>query len=83
MTLDSKLLESLSDTKSGEIIYHEGKAHLEYDRDKKDLTGKAVDSDTEHRKYGTDGVSPIRSNSPADRFNNQVNEAKRKEDDNK
>lgn len=83
ITLDATILDSKSSDEGAETIYHEGKAHIEYDRDKVDLTGKAVDAKTEHKKYCTDGVSPVKKGSPADQFIRQVKDVKKKEDENK
>ncbi len=83
VTLDATILGSAPTEKSAETMYHEGKAHIEYNRDKGDLSGTAVDTKTEHKKYGTDGVSPVKKGSPADQFDRQVREVKRKEKDQK
>jgi hypothetical protein len=80
VTLDEKILGSASTEKSAETLYHEGKAHIEYSRDKGDLTGSAFDADTEHKKYGTDGVSPVKKGSPADQFIKQVKAARKEEE---
>jgi len=79
ITLDAEILGTKSTEKSAENVYHEGKAHIEYDRDKKDLTGFAVDAKTEHKLYGTDGVSPIIKGSPADQFRREAEQAKKKQ----
>jgi len=81
--LDADILGKDNSAKNSETIYHEGKAHIEYDRDKGDLTGTAVDSKTEHKLYGTDGVSPVKKSSPADKFIKEVEKEKKKEEENK
>jgi hypothetical protein len=69
--------------KGAETIYHEGKAHIEYKKDKGELTGTASGEKTEHQKYGTDGVSPVKKGGPAETFIKQANEQKKKDEEEK
>ena len=80
ITLDAKTLIENSTLNNAETIYHEGKAHLEYDRDKRDLTGTALSTDEEHKLYGTGGITPARKASPAYEFIQEVKKAQKKDD---
>jgi hypothetical protein len=61
--MDEKTLEDNPD-KGSENIYYKGKAHIEYDRDKNDLTGHYYENYQEHDCHETDGPSPIKKIAP-------------------
>jgi len=79
ITMDANALENSKVETSSERIYHEGKAHVEFARDKNDLTGVLFSAEEEHKMYGTNGVSPVRKGSPAEKIIKELKEVKQKE----
>jgi len=83
ITLDLKTLNKYSNVKNSENIYHEGKAHIEGHLDKGEIDGVPNDENAEHKDYGTDGASPIKPGSPADKYTKQAEKVQKEEDQSK
>ena len=77
ITLDSKTLKEGSNLYNAETIYHEGKAHIEFDRDKGYLWPK-LGENKEHELYGTDGTYPPVKGSPAYKFNEEAKKTQKR-----